>query len=101
MAQRLNWSREAIEDLNSISEYIAKDSVYYARSVVRKIFAVAKQIPDSSEIGRIVPEIGEESIRERFVYSYRLVYKIDDTQVLIVAVIHGKRLIENIVERFN
>lgn len=101
MAQRLNWSREAIEDLNSIGEYIAKDSIFYARSVVSKIFAVAKQIPDGAEIGRIVPEIGDQNIRERFIYSYRLVYKIEDTQVLIVAVIHGKRLIENISERFN
>ncbi|MBS4051930.1 MAG: type II toxin-antitoxin system RelE/ParE family toxin [Methylomonas sp.] len=101
MAQRLNWSREAIEDLNSIGEYIAKDSIFYARSVVRKVFTTAKQIPDAAELGRIVPEIGDQNIRERFVYSYRLVYKIEDTQVLIVAVIHGKRLIENISERFN
>ncbi len=99
MVKRLNWSREAIEDLNSIGEYIAKDSIFYANSVVRKIFTTAKQIPGAVEIGRIVPEIGK--IRERFVYSYRLVYKIDDEQVLIVAIIHGKRLMENIADRFN
>lgn len=101
MAQRLNWSRGAIEDLNSIGEYIAKDSIFYARSIVRKVFAIAKQIPGAAEIGRVVPEIGDQNIRERFVYSYRLIYKIEDTQILIVAVIHGKRLIENIAERFN
>ena len=101
MAKRLNWSREAIEDLNSIGEYIAKDSIFYANSVVRKIFSTAKQIPSTVEIGRIVPEIGYQNIRERFVYSYRLVYKIEDTQVLIVAIIHGKRLMENIADRFN
>jgi hypothetical protein len=48
--------------------------------VVRKVFAVAKQIPDAAEIGRIVPEIGDKNNRERFVYSYRLVYKIEDAQ---------------------
>jgi plasmid stabilization system protein ParE len=101
MAQRLNWSREAIEDLNSIGEYIAKDSIFYARSVVRKVFTSAKQIPDAPQLGRIVPEIGDPKIRERFVYSYRLVYKVDESQILILAVIHGKRLLENIVERFN
>lgn len=101
MAQRLNWSREAMEDLNSIGEYIAKDSIFYARSVVRKVFATAKQIPDAAELGRIVPEIDDQNIRERFVYSYRLVYKIEDEQIIIVAVIHGKRLIENISDRFN
>ena len=45
-------------------------------------------------------EIGNERIRERFVYSYRLVYRIEEKRILIVAVIHGKRLFESIAERF-
>ena len=48
----------------------------------------------------MVPEIGDENIRERFIYSYRLVYKIHQQRILIVAVIHGKRLVENIEARF-
>ncbi|MDD2762322.1 MAG: type II toxin-antitoxin system RelE/ParE family toxin [Methylomonas sp.] len=101
MAQRLTWSPEAIEDLNSIRDYIARDSLFYARSVVRKVLETAKQIPDAAGIGRVVPEIGDETIRERFVYSYRLVYKLDERQITVVAVIHGKRLLENVSERFN
>jgi toxin ParE1/3/4 len=50
-------------------------------------------------IGRIVPEIGDAEIRERFVYSYRLVYKIQAEVIIIVAVIHGKRLLGNISDR--
>lgn len=57
--------------------------------------------PDAANIGRIVPEIGDQAIRERFVYSYRLVYKVDATQITVVAVIHGKRLLENTAERFS
>jgi toxin ParE1/3/4 len=101
MALRLIWSPEAVEDLNSIAEYIAKDSVFYARSVVRKVFVIVKEIPSSPQIGRIVPEIGNNTIRERFVYSYRVVYKLDELQITVVAVIHGKRLLENISDRFN
>jgi len=100
MARRLNWSPEAIEDLNSIRDYIARDSAFYARSIVRKVLEAAKQIPEAVEIGRIVPEIGDKNIRERFVYSYRMVYKVDERQITIVAVIHGKRLLDNISERF-
>jgi toxin ParE1/3/4 len=47
-----------------------------------------------------VPELGDEKIRERFVYSYRVVYQMQATRILIVAVIHGSRLIERISERF-
>jgi len=46
-----------------------------------------------------VPKFGDEHIRERFVYSYRLIYRIREHQVLVVAVIHGKRLLEAIDDR--
>lgn len=51
-------------------------------------------------MGRVVPELGDESIRERFVYSYRIIYQIEKERILIVAVIHGKRLLESISDRF-
>jgi plasmid stabilization system protein ParE len=47
-----------------------------------------------------VPEIADDVIRERIVYSYRLVYKVENEKILIVAVIHGRRLLENIGDRF-
>ncbi len=100
MDYKIVWSPEAIEDLQSIAEYIQRDSEFYARAVVTKILDVSRSIKDRPLIGRAVPELGNESIRERFVYSYRLVYRIKKQLVLIVAVIHGKRLFETITERF-
>ena len=99
MDLEVKWSPEAIEDLESIAEYIARDSEYYARAVVSEIFSVTRGINEFPLIGRIVPEIGDEHIRERFIYSYRLVYRIESERILIVAIIHGKRLLENISER--
>lgn len=99
MAYKVNWSPEAIEDLQSIVDYIAKDSRIYAQSVVAKIFDVSRSLASHPLIGRVVPEIGLAEIRERFVYSYRLIYQIEDNSILIVAVIHGKRLIDNILDR--
>ena len=34
MDLEVKWSPEAIEDIEAITEYIARDSEYYARSVV-------------------------------------------------------------------
>ena len=99
MAYKVNWSPEAIEDLQSIADYIAKDSRIYAQSVVEKVFDISRSLALHPLIGRIVPEIGMAKLRERFVYSYRLIYHIEDNKILIVAVIHGKRLIENISDR--
>lgn len=97
---KIIWSPEAIEDLQSIAEYIQRDSEFYARAVVTKILDVSRNIKDFPLIGKIVPELENENIRELFVYSYRLVYQIKKQQILIVAVIHGRRLFETITERF-
>ena len=104
MARRLSWSPEAIEDVESIALYIGRDSVWYARAVATKIVETAGTIPNFPESGRIVPEIGNPSIRERFVYSYRIIYRIEKEQILIAAVIHGSRLLQPVlqrVEKFN
>ena len=52
-------------------------------------------LQDFSELGRKVPEFNDTTIREIFVYSYRLIYKLNNQNILFVAVVHGKRLLEN------
>ena len=47
----------------------------------------------------MVPELDGRLIRERFVYSYRVIYRIEPERVLVIAVIHGKRLLESLGER--
>ncbi len=99
MAAKLSWSPEALEDIEAIASYIERDSPWYAETVVSKIIAVAESIPEFPEIGRIVPELGTAEIRERFVYSYRLIYRLDATRIVIAAVIHGSRLLDSFVKR--
>lgn len=69
MAIKLEWSNEALEDIESIAAYIEKDSPAYAKSVVSKFFEKAEIIKDFIELGRIVPELNDIHIREIFVYS--------------------------------
>ena len=69
-------------------------------SLLFQILETSRNIKELPLIGRVVPELGNENIRERFIYSYRLVYQLNKQKILIVAVIHGKRLLENIEERF-
>ena len=96
---RVVWSPEAIEDVESIAAYISRDSEHYAGSVVEKILGLTRDIASSPYVGRTVAELGDESIRERIIYSYRLIYRIRSNVITIAAVIHGKRLIEPFTER--
>ena len=99
MARDLVWSPEAVEDIESIASYIERDSVWYAKAVASKIVETAEAIPNFPELGRIVPEIGNPAIRERFAYSYRNIYRIETERVLVAAVIHGSRLLQPFVPR--
>jgi len=101
VAVQLEWSEEALEDIESIATYIEKDSLTYAKSVVSKFFEKAEILKDFSELGRKVPELNDVNIREIFVYSYRLIYKLDENTVLFVAVVHGKRLLDTAKESFS
>ena len=47
----------------------------------------------------MVPEAGDQNLRERFVYSYRLIYRLQTDRILIVAVIHGSRLLQPFLQR--
>jgi toxin ParE1/3/4 len=96
---RVTWSPEALNDVDAIADYIHRDSPAYARAVAEKIIEASRNLTRFPNAGRVVPELGSESIRERFVYSYRLIYRIESDTVLIVAVIHGKRLLEPHTER--
>lgn len=100
MDLKVEWSPEAIEDIESIAKYIQRDSEFYARAVVTKFLEVSRNIKEFPLIGRVVPELGDKQIRERFVYSYRFIYKIEKTKIIILAVIHGKRLLESILDKF-
>lgn len=42
-------------------------------------------------MGRSVQELGNEGIRELSLYSYRILYEINDRGVFILAVIHKRR----------
>ena len=93
MALNIFWSQEAIDDIESIANYIQKDSLQYAKSVVQTFFSKVEILTEFPLIGRIVPEYNNENIRELFIYSYRLIYNIEANSIHIIAVIHGKRLI--------
>ena len=95
MAYRIVWSPKAIDDADSIAFYISRDSTSYAAAVVRKILDTARSLKAFPFAGRVVPELDDPNIRERFVYSYRVIYRIEENKVTIAAVIHGKRLLDS------
>lgn len=93
MAYQVVWSPRAIEDVDAIAGFIARDSPAYASIVVDKILQATRSLENFPLSERTVPEFGDESLREKIVYSYRIIYRVDDAQVTIATIIYGKRVL--------
>jgi len=89
------WSPEALEDVDDIAAYIARDSAFYAAAVVEKMLVTASGLDQFPQSGRIVPELNQADVRECFVYSYRLIYRAEPARILVTAVVHGRRLLDD------
>lgn len=93
MGYQVVWSYKAIDDIDAIASYIARDSIPYAAAVVQKIINVTRSLTKDPLKGEMVREFEEDSLRQEFAYSYRVIYQVKDDLVTIAAVVHGKKLL--------
>lgn len=100
MAAKLIWSSESLDDIDSIAQFIGRDSPRHAQRVVEGLFELGETIIAHPLAGRIVPELGDAHVRERFMYSYRMIYEVRPERIDVLAVLHGRRLLDSIGERF-
>ena len=77
MARKIIWVYTAEEDLYASAGYIHKYSPAYAASLVDRVLGSGRSLNEFAECGHIVPELRDDSIREVFIYSYRLVSSMD------------------------
>lgn len=90
-ARSVVWTPTAQELLDEAVAHIALDSVDAAFRVLEVILDAADSLAYLSLRGRVVPEIQKQDVREIFVYSYRLMYQVDASEVRILAIVHGAR----------
>ena len=88
---KIQWTEPAVSDMEMVRDYIAKDSESYALRFVERVFEILERISVFPNAGRIVPEAEDDSIREIFFYSYRIMYRIKDEKILVLTIVHGAR----------
>ena len=89
---RVVWTRGAVEDVEAVKAYVARDSVRYATLLAERIVSAVDRLELFPESGRVVPEVGDESLREVIHGAYRIVYRIKAESVEVVTVHHAARL---------
>jgi addiction module RelE/StbE family toxin len=89
----VNWTEAALDDLRAIEAYIARRSPQYGRKMIEDIFDRTERLADFPQLGGVVPEYEDESLRELLEHPYRIVYRVYEDRVDVVAVVHGARRI--------
>ena len=90
----------AEDDLKNIIEYIADDSLLKAQQVFDKITKKASSLYILPERGRLVPELKDQGIlqyREIIHSPWRIIYRISEHEVYVLAVLDSRRNIEDIL----
>ncbi len=83
MAYKLIWSPASRDDLRDIVTFISRDSLQRAETFAFRLIAETDELQNFPEIGRVVPEYRILTIREVFVRSYRIVYRVDHERNLV------------------
>jgi len=76
---------------------VGERSPQYAATLARRIVALIESIPQHPRQGRMVPEYGQASLRERIFHNYRIVYRLlQDDVVEVVTIVHGARMLPDL-----
>jgi addiction module RelE/StbE family toxin len=73
---RLVWTRPALHDVQEIRSYIGRDSPRYGRVVAERLVGAVERLKEHPLSGRVVPEIGQSTLREVIEPPYRIVYRV-------------------------
>ena len=98
--KRIAWAGPAAVDFHDIVDHLARESVGAAGGVVDHIDKALRQVAAHPRPGRVVPELDRHNLtqyRELVIAPWRLVCRPEDDRVLVLAVIDGRRNVEDIL----
>jgi plasmid stabilization system protein ParE len=94
---KIIWSPLALERVQEIACYIARDKPSAAEKWVKDLFTLVGRVATQPRRCRIVPELNRPDIRELIHGSYRVIYRLTDS-IHILTVRHGRQLLDETTE---
>ena len=87
------WASNALDDLQSLIEYIERDAPVAARRLAQRIIDRVERLAMHPYLGAYLAEDDTQTYRELYQGSYRILYRATDEKVYIVAIRHAARLL--------
>jgi plasmid stabilization system protein ParE len=97
---KVQWTKNAIYDLEDIIKYLKIDSIKIAKSIFYEIKDECQKLYFFPERKRVVPElqqIGITKYRELIYKRWRIIFKIQEDKVFILLVADSSRNLEDIL----
>jgi toxin ParE1/3/4 len=95
------WSDAAARDYEALLTYVAAPSgVLRARQLDDKLFRSISRLDTLPARCRVVPELREQGIdvyRELVIRPYRIMFRIRDTEAVLLAVVDGRRDLQELL----
>lgn len=88
---RVHWTNAATNNLLAIFEYTEQHSRAYADRLIDRLTRRSEQIRLFPRSGRIVPEYEQDDLREVIERPYRIIYRIKQDQIDVMAVLHSNQ----------
>lgn len=103
MKKRVVWSTAALRDYEAIVDYVSeRDGIEFAERLHEKLYPAIGELSLHPERCRVVPELrrlGVTVYRELVVRPYRVPFRIRGRDVVVLAVLDGRRDLEEILLR--
>ena len=100
MVRQVVWSDQALADLANIKSHIELQSPGNAREVVDRIAVEGDKLGDYPHAARQVPELHDPDRREKIVFKWRVIFRVEPNQVRILRIVHGARPLHKIPGSF-
>ncbi|WP_456473595.1 type II toxin-antitoxin system RelE/ParE family toxin [Desulfolithobacter sp.] len=94
------WAKSAVDDLEDITDYIVQDSPLTAQKLFGQIKNKIESLNYSPQRGRYIPELQKQGIltyRELIISPWRVMYRIFEDKVYVLAIIDSRRNVEDIL----
>lgn len=93
-ALELAWSESALGDVEALRRWIGRDMPPLADRITDRIFETVERALSFPRIGRTLVELADESVREFLFRTLRIVYRVEEERIVVLAILHGGRASE-------
>ncbi|MCH7735821.1 MAG: type II toxin-antitoxin system RelE/ParE family toxin [Chloroflexi bacterium] len=92
------WTERALNDLQAIYLFMARDTPEYARLVNYRLYQATTRLEDFPRSGRVVSEWDSDDVRELIAQSYRIIYRVmtEQDRVEVLLIHHGAMPLERL-----